>query len=159
MEAQWLLRFCTWGVSGMKSSRDLSWGNYLSGCITLSLQSLPSTFLIWSTWELLYDFYFSPSFPYVGDVCRTNPDQVEMRKYREPENSWGLILGGLVMIAIFGFLTWLQIQRINEDSYWIIFRIWFIPVPVIILSGIGTLAGMVLFFRGISAGLASLFRK
>ena len=82
-----------------------------------------------------------------------------MTKYREPENAWGIILGGLVMISVFGLLTWQQIQRINKESYWIIVRIWFIPVPVIILSGIGTIGGIVLFLRGISRSINKIFRR
>lgn len=82
-----------------------------------------------------------------------------MAKFGNTENATGLILGGLVMIVIFGFLTWLQIERINKDSYWVIFRLWFIPIPAILLSGIGAVGGIVLFFQGIFASLSNVFHK
>ena len=75
------------------------------------------------------------------------------------ESALSQILGALAMIAIFGFLTWLQIERIEKESYWVIFRIWFIPIPAILLTGLGILGGVVLFFQGISSGFKSLFRR
>ena len=82
-----------------------------------------------------------------------------MTKSNNSNDAMGLILGGLVLIALFGFLTWLQIVRINKDSYWVIYRLWFIPIPAILLSGIGTVGGVVLFFQGISASLSKVFHK
>lgn len=82
-----------------------------------------------------------------------------MTKSKNAESPVGQILGGLAMIAIFGFLSWLQIERINKESYWIIFRIWFIPIPAMLLTGIGTVAGVVLFFQGVFTGLSKVFRK
>jgi len=73
--------------------------------------------------------------------------------------SLGQILGGLVMMAIFGFLTWLQVERIAKESYWIIFRIWFIPIPVILLTGLVTLVGGLLLLQGIASKLISLFKR
>jgi hypothetical protein len=75
------------------------------------------------------------------------------------ESSIGQIFGGLALFAIFGFLTWLQVGRITKESYWIIFRIWFIPVPVIFLTGIATLGGIVLFFQGIFNSVSAISRK
>lgn len=82
------------------------------------------------------------------------------------EDSLGQIFGGLAMMAIFGFLTWLQVGRIAKESYWIIFRIWFIPIPVILLTGLATLVGgllllqgIALLLQGIASKLKSLFRR
>jgi len=72
---------------------------------------------------------------------------------KKSESALSQILGGLAIIAICGFLTWLQIERIDKESYWIIFRVWFIPVPVILITGLATLGGIVLLFQGIIAGL------
>jgi hypothetical protein len=69
------------------------------------------------------------------------------------------ILIGLALIAVFGFLSWLQLERISNESYWIIFRIWFIPVPAMLLTGVGTLGGAVLFFQGVFTGLCKMFRR
>ena len=60
-----------------------------------------------------------------------------MTKSNKSEGSTGMIMGGLAMMANFGFLTWLQIGRISEESYWIIFRVWFIPVPIILVTAAG----------------------
>jgi len=76
-----------------------------------------------------------------------------MTTSKKSESALSQILGGLAIIAICGFLTWLQIERIDKASYWIIFRIWFIPVPVILITGLATLGGIVLLFQGIIAGL------
>jgi hypothetical protein len=78
---------------------------------------------------------------------------------KNSSNSWERILIGLAIIAIFGFLSWLQIKRINEESYWIIFRIWFIPIPAMLLTGIGTLVGIVLFFQGIFSSPTKVSHK
>ena len=77
---------------------------------------------------------------------------------KKSEGSMGLMLGGLVMMAIFGFLTWLQIERINEESYWIIFRVWFIPIPIILFTALGSLGGLVVFFQGLVSGFRNLLR-
>ncbi len=69
------------------------------------------------------------------------------------------ILAGLTMMLIFGFLTWLQIERIAKESYWIIFRVWFIPIPAVLLTGLGTLVGGVLLFQGFASKLKSLYRR
>lgn len=76
-----------------------------------------------------------------------------MTTSKKSESALSQILGGLAIIAICGFLTWLQIERIGKESYWIIFRVWFIPVPVILITGLATLGGIVLLFQGIIAGL------
>mgnify|MGYP001058704952 CR=1 FL=1 len=76
-----------------------------------------------------------------------------MTTSKKSESALSQILGGLAIIAICGFLTWLQIERIDKESYWIIFRVWFIPVPVILITGLATLGGIVLLFQGIIAGL------
>lgn len=76
-----------------------------------------------------------------------------MTTSKKSESALSQILGGLAIIAICGFLTWLQIERIDKESYWIIFRVWFIPVPVILVTGLATLGGIVLLFQGIIAGL------
>jgi len=76
-----------------------------------------------------------------------------MTTSKKSESALSQILGGLAIIAIRGFLTWLQIERIDKESYWIIFRVWFIPVPVILITGLATLGGIVLLFQGIIAGL------
>jgi len=76
-----------------------------------------------------------------------------MTTSKKSESALSQILGGLAIIAICGFLTWLQIERIDKESYWIIFRVWLIPVPVILITGLATLGGIVLLFQGIIAGL------
>jgi len=76
-----------------------------------------------------------------------------MTTSKKSESALSQILGGLAIIAICGFLTWLQIERIDKESYWVIFRVWFIPVPVILITGLATLGGIVLLFQGIIAGL------
>jgi len=67
----------------------------------------------------------------------------------KPDDGLVKILAGLVMIVIFGFLTWYQVGRISSESYWVIFRIWFIPVPAIIITGAITIGGFVLLFQGV----------
>jgi hypothetical protein len=75
------------------------------------------------------------------------------------EGSIGMILGGLAIMAVFGLLTRWQIERINDESYWIIFRVWFIPIPIVIITALGTLGGLVLFFQGLRAGFHNLSRR
>ena len=72
-----------------------------------------------------------------------------MTKYEDSENGLGKILAGLIIIIIFGLLTWYQIGRISRESYWVIFRIWFIPVPALLITGVGIIGGFILIFQGI----------
>jgi hypothetical protein len=57
-------------------------------------------------------------------------------------STWIRIFGIMALTTLFGFLTWLQIVRIQKESYWIIFRVWFIPIPVIIITALLTLFGI-----------------
>ena len=65
------------------------------------------------------------------------------------------ILIGIGLVTVFGLLTWLQVARIAEESYWVIFRVWFIPVPAVLLTGLGTVGGLAVILQG----LASWFRR
>ena len=80
-----------------------------------------------------------------------------MTKYEDSENGLGKILAGLIIIIIFGLLTWYQIGRISRESYWVIFRVWFIPVPVLLITGAGTIGGFILIFQGIVSKCRRLF--
>ncbi len=82
-----------------------------------------------------------------------------MNKYKESENGLGKILAGLLMGIIFGLLTWYQIGRISQESYWVIFRIWFIPVPAILITGAGTIGGFILLSQGIVSKCRTLFNR
>ena len=58
------------------------------------------------------------------------------------------LLGSVLMFLVFLVLTWLQIARFLEESYWMIFLVWFIPIPAILLTGAGML--LALYFFGIT---------
>ena len=72
-----------------------------------------------------------------------------MTNYENSENDLGKILAGLIMIIIFGLLSWYQIGRISRESYWVIFRVWFIPVPALLITGVGIIGGFILIVQGI----------
>ena len=72
-----------------------------------------------------------------------------MTNYENSENDLGKILAGLIMIIIFGLLSWYQIGRISLESYWVIFRVWFIPVPALLITGVWIIGGFILIFQGI----------
>ena len=59
------------------------------------------------------------------------------------------LLGGIGAFAIGGAITALQILWWNHGRAWIIFRVWFIPVPLIVITGIISIAGIFVFIKGL----------
>ena len=59
------------------------------------------------------------------------------------------IWGSLLIVGVCGLLTYYQMIRIGKESYWVIFRVWFIPVPAIFLTGFGTLVGLISFISAL----------
>ena len=70
---------------------------------------------------------------------------------------WKLI-GSAIMFSIFLVLTWLQISRFLEESYWVIFRVWLVPIPVIIFTGAGMLLSVYFFSISLGAVIQTLRR-
>ncbi len=66
---------------------------------------------------------------------------------------WKLIGSALVFLVLFT-LTWLQISRFFNESYWVIFRVWFIPIPAVLL----TIVGMLLAANYFRLTLAAVFK-
>jgi hypothetical protein len=59
------------------------------------------------------------------------------------------LLGGVITFAVAGAMTAWQILRWNHERAWIIFRLWFIPVPFILITGIAVVVGLFYFIRGV----------
>lgn len=59
------------------------------------------------------------------------------------------MLSGIGAFAIGGVITALQVLWWSRGSAWVIFRVWCIPVPLIVITGCVAIAGIVLFFKGL----------
>jgi len=55
------------------------------------------------------------------------------------------LLGSLVFSVVFLGLTLLQAFEVADTSYWVIFRVGFVPVPVILLTVAGMLVAIYYF--------------
>lgn len=66
------------------------------------------------------------------------------------EPKWSEIGIGFVCLALFGGLTWWQISLVDRGTAWVVFRLWMIPIPAIVLTALGSLAGMIVLVKGLA---------
>jgi hypothetical protein len=83
------------------------------------------------------------------EKCAQKLDSFFSLPPQKQSNPLNKILIGIALVLIFGLLTWLQVERIAEESYWMIIRIWFIPIPVILLTTLGIVFGGFLIYKDI----------
>ena len=65
--------------------------------------------------------------------------------------------GGILLLC--GLLTWWQVVRIHQESYWVIFHLGGLPIPAIGLTGYGCMAGVILVVKALLTNRRLLTHK
>jgi hypothetical protein len=59
------------------------------------------------------------------------------------------LFGGLALLAFGGGSTAWQIARWNSERTWVILRVWFFPIPWVLITAVLAVAGFIILLRGI----------
>ncbi|MBM3997069.1 MAG: hypothetical protein FJ303_23400 [Planctomycetes bacterium] len=79
-------------------------------------------------------------------VCAGLSSAARVRLVFPPD--WSAVFFGVLVIAVCAALTWYQFEWIATKIYWISFRLVFIPISAIGLTGFGVLVGGVILVSG-----------
>ena len=95
-----------------------------------------------STWHLAW------LFPVTGFVSQEVASFVTTVERRQPIDRAGVI-GGLLLAGAAMLVTILQFAYFNSASVWIIFRVSFLPIPLVLITTVVILVGTLWMIKGV----------